>query len=274
MIDTLQESEVYINEASVPSYDGIKKKIESGETLSRIELELLYDPSQYEDDFESLRDGRDVKKDAAVMLDCQPEQIAWDPSELSEQTKVYVGPLFAGVFEKTKQVDQLFTSFPSGRITRETFQAGGKSREAVESEFAQHGIQVTEHAKAMMEQADCFSDAPAKEVRCARLRVQDLNVPFGSDLQTMFAKAQELGLARCRAEVAIHRRLVDTNQPMGDSLYIAMEPLPNAEGNKVVFKLQRGGKGLRLGADASEPKGGWNPSDEFLFEMVSEEERE
>lgn len=66
---------------------------------------------------EEIRSKRNSKEDAPIILDCEPNEIAWNQAEINDQTKSYIGPLFAGVFQ-ISNIKNIFTSFPDGIIIR------------------------------------------------------------------------------------------------------------------------------------------------------------
>jgi hypothetical protein len=73
----------------------------------------------------------------------------------------------------------------------------------------------------------------------------------GASLADVHARAAQLGLELCPAELAPNLRLQYLNQPIGESLQIAMKPEATYHGDPIALALTNGGEGLLLiGGDA------------------------
>ena len=71
-------------------------------------------------------------------------------------------------------------------------------------------------------------------------------------LADIYARAQQLGFGLAAAEVAPQLRLQYFDQPMGEFLIIAMEPIKTWMGEPVILTVANGGAGLILiGQDGS-----------------------
>lgn len=91
---------------------------------------------------------------------------------------------------------------------------------------------------------------------------------FGRDkaaLKNIYARAQSLGFALAPPEVGPQLRLQYSEQPMGESLKIAMAPLRTRAGPSSIFTLVNGGAGLLLLADNVTDDTELNPSSRFVF---------
>jgi len=78
------------------------------------------------------------------------------------------------------------------------------------------------------------------------LSVNQLSSGGQSSLATIFARARRLGYELCPPEVAVQLRLQYRDQPVGESLDIAMEPIATFEGQLVGLSVMNGGAGLML----------------------------
>jgi hypothetical protein len=115
----------------------IENKIKKGQELTRADLVFLYEIDAtiqgfgYQKDprIQELRQQRDPKADAPLVFDCEPSQIAWGQSEIREDTKIYVGPLFPNIFQQLKHLEHLYIAFPEGRIVRNIIEIGGQTKE-------------------------------------------------------------------------------------------------------------------------------------------------
>lgn len=108
--------------------------------------------------------------------------------------------------------------------------------------------------RASLKEADCnvgywannILDKPAFKVSVNKVKVGlvvmsviELGFKDGATLEAIFTRAKEIGLDLCPPEVGPQLRLQYKNQPKGDSLMIAMEPIIDSEGSPNVFRLDR-----------------------------------
>jgi hypothetical protein len=92
-----------------------------------------------------------------------------------------------------------------------------------------------------------FSYARTKtEVELAVLSAADLGVETESSLADIYKRARQLGLEMCPAEVGPQLRLDYRNQPLGEALDIAMEPVATYGGEPTILTLANWGTGLLL----------------------------
>jgi len=107
--------------------------------------------------------------------------------------------------------------------------------------------------------ADEILGRPAFRYSAARIeldlvvtRVAELGFgEAGAPLRDIYARARAVGLALCPAEAGPVLRLAYLNQPVGEFLHLAMEPVALYSGELVDFTLANGGAGLMLlGGDA------------------------
>jgi hypothetical protein len=75
----------------------------------------------------------------------------------------------------------------------------------------------------------------------------------GASFADVYARARMLGLELCPAEVGPQLRLTYMNQPLGEFLHVAMEPIVTRGGSPVVFVLANGGEGLLLISSEGQP---------------------
>jgi hypothetical protein len=93
-----------------------------------------------------------------------------------------------------------------------------------------------------------FSYARTKtDVELAVLSAADLGAQSeSSSLADVYKRASQLGLELCPAEVGPQLRLDYRNQPLGEALHIAMEPVATYSGNPTILALANWGTGLLL----------------------------
>ena len=85
------------------------------------------------------------------------------------------------------------------------------------------------------------------------LTAADLGFPTGNTpVAEIYRRALQLGLELCPAEVGPQVRLQYVNQPLGEFLHIAMQPIATWRGELVDLTVANGGAGLLLlGGDGS-----------------------
>jgi len=95
--------------------------------------------------------------------------------------------------------------------------------------------------------------------------VKELGFPNGAKLEDIYKAAKNQGLDLCPDEVGPQLRLQYSNQPNGEWLVIAMEPIKNSMGDLDLFFV-RCHRGARwLDAQFSEPDDFWYAGNRFVF---------
>lgn len=244
-----------------------------GEQFTKDDLVFLYTINSllkefYNDEGDESEDSRIVnmlkkrnpKEDAPIILGCNPEEIAWSPNEIKENTQVYIGSLFAGVFNKNFKY--VLTSFPEGILRRCDLQIGGKTAEEYKKEFEKKNINKTNGAVFCLERMK--TSLKTKYVKLIRLKVKDLGFKRGAVMADIYDKAKELGLQFIPMEVGAELRLQYNGQ---HEMYVATKEKIGNDGKLVLFRLD-------WDVMRDEPKlwhYDWykdhemDPSDEFVF---------
>src|SRR5215469_10689972 len=83
-------------------------------------------------------------------------------------------------------------------------------------------------------------------VELAIVSAAELGVESESSLTDFYNRAKQLGLMLCPAEVALQLRLDYRDQPLGEALTIAMEPVSTYAGEPTILSLVNWGTGLAL----------------------------
>jgi hypothetical protein len=120
------------------------------------------------------------------------------------------------------------------------------------------------------------------EVKTVRLRVTDLGFADGAltseiigsqDDRDLFGylapftggRGAELGLELCPSDLGPHLRLQYTDQPMGETMYVAMKPITTLDGEPRIFVVAHNTGGLSLDAVRARHDDRWAPDDIFVF---------
>jgi hypothetical protein len=186
-----------------------------------------------------LREQRDAKADAAIIFDCQPDQIAWGKDEIREDTKAYVGPLFPDIFQILKHLKHIYTSFPEGRIVKSTIEIGGKTKEDLENEMKKQNIFIANEAKFVMDGKDFITSKKPEPMNLVKLTIKDLGLDKYITIEQIEQKAQKFGLELCPAEAGPYYRIDYPNQPDDEVVCMGMKPILALDGAPDIFKLNK-----------------------------------
>jgi hypothetical protein len=257
----------------------IDKKTQSGQNLAKDDLVFLYelnapiDGFGYERDprIEEIRNARNPEEDMPTLFECEKNQIARNVSEIKENTKAYVGPLVPGIFDRIQEfsIEHVYTSFPEGRIRKESVEIGGKDAKELLKEMREKHINISSYAEDMMKSGDFTTQKKTESEILIRLKVGDLGFPERKYLTTdeLYRRIEEIGLELCPAETGPHYRLEHLDQPMNDYFRIGMKQIAAQDGRPFVFDLARVEGGLWLNDRWTDPADQWNPDDEFAFRL-------
>ena len=103
------------------------------------------------------------------------------------------------------------------------------------------------------------------EVELVKVLVRELGFKNGATRQEIYQRAQELGLKICPNEVGPQLRLQYKDQPNGEWIVVAMEPMTDALGNLGLFFVRHDGDGRWLGGFYGNSDCVWRAGLEFVF---------
>lgn len=254
----------------------LEHKKEQEESFTKDDLTFLYEIDSkiegfgYERDprIAELRKDRNTEEDMFTIFDCTKAEIAHVPSEITENTKAYVGQLEPGIFQKLPDtLEHVYTSFPDKKIRRENCEVGGKSAEQLISELKATGIKISDYAEFMLKSPEFTPGQSQEEVTLIRLTVGDLGFKSSATTDQIYERAQSLGLELCSADTGPNYRLKYQNQPLNEWVCVGMKQIADQDGYPNVFYLGRDDDGLWLYHAWARPDPGWSPSYEFVFRL-------
>jgi hypothetical protein len=112
-------------------------------------------------------------------------------------------------------------------------------------------------------------------VELAVLSAADLGVESDqSSLAEVYQRAREAGLELCPAEVGPQLRLDYRNQPLGEALDIAMEPVATYSGDPTMLTLANWGTGLLLIGRDGRPESMVFRKSRFVFALATSDRLE
>jgi hypothetical protein len=95
--------------------------------------------------------------------------------------------------------------------------------------------------------------------------VGELGFPKGAKRSEIYERALSLGLQLCPAEVGPQLRLQYPDQPNGEWMLVAMEPIVDSDGRLVVFYVARDSDGRWLYAAYGNPGSFWDAGGRWVF---------
>ncbi|MDO8561102.1 MAG: hypothetical protein Q7R91_02720 [bacterium] len=264
----------------------VERKSKINETLTKDDLVFLYEINapiegfgyQRDPRIAELRSQRNSEEDMAVVFECGKEQIAYNIFEIKEGTMAYVGPLVPGIFDKIQKygIEQIYTSFPAGRIRKETIEIGGKNaatlikemRDKIK-EMRDKKINISDYAMDILKSREFTTQKEIEDAILIRLKVGDLGFPKNKYPITdeIYRRIEELGLELCPAEIGPHYRLKYLDQLLGEWFRIGMKQITDRVGSPRVLSLARSEDGLWLDDLWTYPGDEWAPSRGFVFRL-------
>ena len=124
------------------------------------------------------------------------------------------------------------------------------------------GFKISEYAGQILNKAKLVKGVT--ELELVVITQVDLGFPEGTTFENMVLRAKEWGLERCPAEVGPYLRLVYKDQPKGEWLRIAMEPIADSGGGLGVFDVGHDDDGLWLHTSWFVPQYIWDPDDRWV----------
>ena len=226
-----------------------KQKV--GESFTKEDLKFIYFYEQFELTGipitiilkKSLK-GRNPKADMLTVFEYEPSEIAFSIDEISETTKVFVGRLGPGIFNKIPETAEIFSTnfshFPHSefkRINRESVAFGGKFGHAIVEELRDGSVDVEESAVEFIE-SDKFKTSEESVVAgVVELSKYDLCEPNEEiDFAGIRRRAQELGLELCSGELGLHYLLEGKGNK---EFLIGMEPIKEKTGSQIVGQEEK-----------------------------------
>ena len=103
------------------------------------------------------------------------------------------------------------------------------------------------------------------EVDLVKVTVAELGFKNGARHNQIYERAKELGLGLCPPEVGPQLRLQYQDQPNGEWILVAMEPIVDSDGYPYVFSVKHHDSGLWLSSRWGDPDDFWYPGHRWVF---------
>jgi hypothetical protein len=105
------------------------------------------------------------------------------------------------------------------------------------------------------------------EIQLVCVSVSDLGFKEGATYQNIYDKAKEFGLEFCPSEAGPQLRLQYKDQPVGEWLRVAMEPIADSEGNLHLFDIENDEEDLFLYSYCGNSNSFWGANYHFVFKF-------
>jgi hypothetical protein len=144
---------------------------------------------------------------------------------------------------------------------------GIKNGKAFCSELEKKDFRIGDWARDMLGQKAFTVATQEEDVDLVNLSVADLGFEEGARYDAICARALELGLELCPAEVGPQVRLQYPDQPLGEWFLVAMEAIRDSDGDLDVFSVGHGEDGRWLDSYCGEPDFFWDAGLRFVFRL-------
>lgn len=199
--DRYNDQEHYVKELT-----RILKKEKKGRSLDKQELIFIYgiDDHIHKYGLEStgwereILDKRDVEKDLNFIFN--KGEIARTAKEVNEKTKIYIGQILDKFFEKHKNIELIYTSFPHSRVRRQEIRFNKTTKEDLIQELKKNSIIVTNVALEILNRITSSTKQVSKFITY-RIKIESMGFTTEPTLRQTFERAKELGLELCPDEL-------------------------------------------------------------------------
>jgi hypothetical protein len=146
-----------------------------------------------------------------------------------------------------------------------TLGTGLKTADDFRKAIKEAGMKLGDWANGILGQPAFTAANVETEVDLVNVSAGELGFPHGAARRDIIAKALELGLQLCPAEVGPQLRLQYPDQPRGEWLIIAMQPITDSDGDPSVFDVGLDSGGRWLDGVYGYPGRVWGGGSRFVF---------
>jgi hypothetical protein len=140
-----------------------------------------------------------------------------------------------------------------------------KDVKSLKKQVEKDGFKVSDWAADIMGKPAFTLATEETSVDLVNVSVGELGFTKATPLRDIYARAIDLGLQLCPAEVGPQLRRQYANQPNGEWLRVAMEAITGSGGSLRIFGVVHVGAGQWLGTSWGPPDGTWYPGLRFVF---------
>lgn len=142
-----------------------------------------------------------------------------------------------------------------------------KNADEFRKTLKKNGFKIGDWANDILDKPAFTVAGAEEEIQLINISVADLGFKNGATYKDICAKAKELGLELCPNEVGPQLRLQYKDQPKGEYLRIAMEPITDSDGILRIFRVVHGDDALWLDGGNGLSGRFWGAHDRFVFRL-------
>ena len=157
---------------------------------------------------------------------------------------------------------------PQG-IRTETLKVGTLTKEAIRARFEAMPVIVPSYAQDLIDKITLSTGE--KPVSLIFPTGRDLGLTASAPYREFLRAGQAKGYELCDPEVGLYLRIHDSNQPVNDVYWMAMEPIADRRGDPYVFGLEHDSDGLWLRARWTALGLLWRPGRRLAFSLPASE---
>ncbi len=247
--------------ADTKRLNDIERKFHKGQKLDAEELRFIYEIDNVIESMHfnkgpritKIKTGRDSLVDMMTIFECEPSQIARNPDEINENTKVYNGRLEPGIFDQLQKysIEHVYTSFPDGKIGIYSVTAGSRNYLQLRGDLRKSGVMLDDSTIDLLKNGLNLTASVPQDERFVVLRVEDMGFPdpaqFDQEVasnwyfqnpttEQVYNRAKELGLDLCIPEAVPN--FVSKYWKNFKWVAFGMEPITNSRGEPKTFVLE------------------------------------
>lgn len=181
----------------------------------------------------------------------------FDPAALKRHLHTAIEGKFAVIGHESKQ----WSVWRTMRIGTPDLRTANDFRAALKAA----GCKISGRASDMLNQPGFTAAAEESEIELVRLTVAELGFPKRATREDIYNRAKERGLDLCPAEVGPRLRLEYKDQPKGEWLRVAIDPIRVLGGDPDVWDVGHDADGLWILGDCGYPGNFWNASNQWVF---------
>lgn len=156
---------------------------------------------------------------------------------------------------KEREGKEPFRFLPFG-IWKE-IQIGGVNRDKLAKSLKSAGHKISDWANDIMGKPAFTTEPAPRTIQLVRRTVRELGFTSQPTTTELLARIREVG-ELLPAEAGPHLRLGYTDQPMGEWVWLMMEPIVGFAGDPFVFRVERIDRGSWLHAGWTNPDNRWS----------------
>ncbi len=251
-----------------------KEKIYLKPELTKDELKFIYEIDSKIEGFGYQRDPRieeiisqrNPKEDAPVVIECEPNQIAYSEKEINKNTKAYIGEFNPKVLKSLpKNIEHIYSKFPEQKVFLKEIIPDKEitSDKIAIKKLEEEGYKISDYSKDMLTKVD-WKEKLNNSYEIVSISVGEL---FGDTEVHTYAdikeKAKENNFELVPAKLAPTIRL--NYEKSGNWTNIAMEAIRDRFGYLKLFSCDRNDSASWLYSSRGNDGHMWNDNYRFFF---------